>query len=123
MRIQRRIFDYIVQVRSQHAPLSAPQHPPRPPDIPQLLRLLGNHQVRYVLTGSVALQVYGIDIGAPGDLDITPALDPDNLARLAAALLEMEAVLDPYSPAGPNLRRQLVDDPLALAVRLAPQPS
>jgi alpha-mannosidase len=126
MRIQRRIYDYIVQVCSQYAPLSAPltapRHAPRPPDIPQLLRLLGNHQVRYVLTGSVALQVYGIDIGAPGDLDITPALDPENLARLTAALLDMEAALDPDGLVGhwethPDGERKWVVDQLTPEIR------
>jgi hypothetical protein len=61
--------------------------------------------------------VYGIDIGVPGDLDITPALDPENLARLAAALLEMEAMLDPDSPPGhwetqPDGERKWVVDQL-----------
>ena len=36
----------------------------------------------------------------PGDLDITPALDRENLARLAAALAAIEACQDPEAPFG-----------------------
>jgi hypothetical protein len=50
------------------------------------------HQVRYVLIGSVAAQLYGIE-AQPGDLDVTPALDQENLTRLARLLLEIEASL------------------------------
>lgn len=76
------------------------RHPSRPPDIPELLDVLATHGVRYVLTGSVAALAYGVDIGQAGDLDITPALDEENLTRLAAALREIEAGLDPDAPFG-----------------------
>ena len=36
----------------------------------------------------------------PGDLDITPALDVDNLARLAQVLESIEARQDPQAPFG-----------------------
>ncbi|HET9493868.1 MAG TPA: hypothetical protein VFR15_06530 [Chloroflexia bacterium] len=75
-------------------------HPNRPPDIPALLDALDRHGVRYVLVGSVAAQVYGVDTGRPGDFDITPALDPGNLRRLADLLVEIEAGLDPDEPFG-----------------------
>jgi len=67
----------------------------RPPDIPQLLAALSHHNVRFVLTGSVAASLYGVDIGMPGDLDITSALDLDNLNRLAELLLDIEAHPEP----------------------------
>jgi hypothetical protein len=51
------------------------------PDLPQLFALLATRQIRYVLTGSVAALLYGVDL-QPGDLDITPALDRANLAQL-----------------------------------------
>lgn len=76
------------------------QHRRRPPDIPQLLTVLQTHQVRYVLIGSVAAQVHGVDVGMPGDLDVTPALDIANMQRLAAMLRDIDAVLDIDEPAG-----------------------
>lgn len=76
------------------------QHPSGSPDIPELLRMLDRHGVRYVLTGSVAARVYGVDIGQAGDLDITPALDVENLGQLATVLREIEAGLDPTAPFG-----------------------
>lgn len=72
----------------------------RPPDIPRLLSVLEMHSVRYVLTGSVAAHIYGVQIGEPGNLDITPALDRDNLQHMAAALRMIEARIDPDEPAG-----------------------
>jgi hypothetical protein len=75
-------------------------HPNRPPDVPELLDALDRHGVRYVLTGSVAALMYGVDIGRPGDLDVTPSLDPGNLRRLAGLLLEIKAGLDPADPFG-----------------------
>jgi hypothetical protein len=76
------------------------QYPNRAPDIHGLLDVLGRHGVRYVLTGSVAALAYGVDIGQPGDLDITPALDTENLSRLEAVLREIEAGLDPDTSFG-----------------------
>lgn len=68
------------------------EHGNRPPDVPRLLEALNRSGVRYILIGSVAAQLYGIE-AQPGDLDITPALDRENLARLASLLLELEATL------------------------------
>ena len=64
----------------------------RLPDVPRLLEALNRSGVRYILIGSVAAQLYGIE-AQPGDLDITPALDRENLARLTSLLLEIEATL------------------------------
>jgi hypothetical protein len=56
--------------------------------------------VRYVLVGSVAALAYGAEIGEPGDLDITPALDRQNLTRLRAVLDDIEAGPEADAPFG-----------------------
>lgn len=56
-----------------------------------MLRLLADHGVDWVLTGSTVLAIYGADV-TPNDLDVTPALDAGNLARLAEALRTAEAI-------------------------------
>ncbi len=71
------------------------QHPKSNPDIPELLRVLSAYEVRYVITGSVAAQIVGLEL-EPGDLDITPALDQNNLRRLTAALRELEATPESF---------------------------
>jgi hypothetical protein len=68
--------------------------PRRPPDVPALLRLLNEHGVHYVVTGSSAAMLHGVDL-VPGDLDVTPALDRENLERLAALLEAIGARPDP----------------------------
>jgi hypothetical protein len=69
------------------------------PDIEALLAVLDRHGVRYVVTGSVAAHLHGVSL-EPGDLDVTPASDRGNLARLAAALQEVDADLDSEEPFG-----------------------
>ena len=66
-------------------------HTAQTPDIPRLLEILADYDVRYVLTGSVAAAVYGVEIGPAGDLDITPAMDRKNLQHLASVLGAIEA--------------------------------
>ena len=56
-----------------------------PPNVPARLGLLNEHEVRYVVTGSVAAMLHGVPV-APGDLDITPARDYANLVHLACVL-------------------------------------
>lgn len=75
-------------------------HPNRSPDIPALVGALHRFDVRYVLTGSVAALAYGVEIGHAGDLDITPALDHENLSRLEALLQDIEAGPDPADAFG-----------------------
>jgi hypothetical protein len=70
-----------------------------PPDVDALLAVLDRHDVRYVVTGSSAALLLGVVL-RPGDLDVTPALDRENLDRLARALAELEASLDPAEPFG-----------------------
>jgi hypothetical protein len=71
----------------------------KPPDVRALIRVLNNEGVRYVVTGSAAAMLHGVAL-EPGDLDITPARDEDNLWRLARVLELIEAHHDPDAPFG-----------------------
>jgi hypothetical protein len=71
----------------------------RAPDTAALLAVLADQGVAFVVTGSVAALLSGVEL-QPGDLDITPALDRPNLERLARALEAMEARQDPDGPFG-----------------------
>ena len=62
------------------------------PDLPALLAALHGHGVDYVVVGSVGAMAHGAPDVTPGDLDIVPATDPANLARLAGVLDELGAV-------------------------------
>ncbi len=55
-----------------------------------LLLALSGAQVRFVVIGGVAVGVHGF-VRATKDLDIVPDPTPDNLARLARLLKEIEA--------------------------------
>lgn len=74
------------------------------PRIAPLIATLERYRVRWVMSGSTVPALFGADL-QPNDLDVVPALDEDNLARLAAALEELEAipafVPPPYN--GPTL--------------------
>jgi len=68
---------------------------PRP-----LLRNLHDHAVDYVLIGGLAAALHGSPV-ATNDADICPDRTPENLARLAAALREIDArVRTDAEPAG-----------------------
>ncbi len=71
----------------------------QPPDITTLIRALHHAGVNYVVTGSAAAMLHGVSL-VPGDLDITPALDVDNLTRLVGVLESIEARQDPTAPFG-----------------------
>lgn len=71
----------------------------RAPDLPALVRVLGEGRVAYVVTGSTAALLHGVQL-TPGDLDIVPAVDVPNLRRLAAALAAIDARPDPDGPIG-----------------------
>ncbi|MCG8347558.1 MAG: hypothetical protein MI924_07225 [Chloroflexales bacterium] len=60
-----------------------------------LFQALATHRVDYVLTGSVAALLYGVTDIQPGDLDVVPHTDPANLARLTAALTDLDATTEP----------------------------
>ena len=55
-----------------------------------MLSALRDADVRFVLIGGMAAVLHG-DVGVTVDIDITPAYDPDNLERLAAALRALDA--------------------------------
>lgn len=78
------------------------------PDVPFLVRALADYGVEWVLSGSAVLVLYGADL-RPNDLDVVPALDQDNLDRLARLLVDLRA-LPAYFPEwaeGPSLARCL----------------
>ncbi len=76
---------------------SSVRHESRPPDVPELLRRLGHHGVVYVLSGSTAALVHGVEL-EPGDLDIVPETSTENLSRLVELLRDLEA--QPLGPFG-----------------------
>ena len=55
-----------------------------------MLSVLERNQVEYVLIGGLAATLHGSPLRT-GDADICPASDFENLERLAAALIEIEA--------------------------------
>ncbi|MDH3191036.1 MAG: hypothetical protein OEM39_10470 [Acidimicrobiia bacterium] len=73
-------------------------------DLLPAIEVLHRHQVRWVMTGSLVLAAYGARL-IPGDLDITPALDPGNLEAIATVVSEVEAIPlhDPDWPKCPPL--------------------
>jgi hypothetical protein len=62
----------------------------RPLDVGDLIAILARHRVDYVVIGGVATQVHG-HRRTTMDLDLMPDSNPENVARLAAALVELEA--------------------------------
>lgn len=63
---------------------------PQPFDARPILRALVAREVRFVLIGALAAVFNGSPVRT-GDADITPAADRDNLERLAAALVDLDA--------------------------------
>jgi hypothetical protein len=64
--------------------------PPDVPDIAALVEVFNRHRVDYVIIGGAAAQFYLAGL-VTYDVDFTPATDADNLARLSAALTELQA--------------------------------
>ncbi len=64
--------------------------PEQPLDLRELFRALAEHDVDYLVIGGVAAQVHGRR-RTTKDLDVTPAPDPKNFERLAAALVALDA--------------------------------
>jgi hypothetical protein len=56
-----------------------------PPDFKEFLRLLNEHDVRYLLIGGYAVSYHGY-IRATGDMDIWVAVHPDNALKLVTVL-------------------------------------
>lgn len=87
------------------------ESPERPLDLRELFRVLDEHGVDYLVIGGVAAQVHGRR-RTTKDLDVTPAPDPDNFTRLAAALVALDAHPAELGPSAPT--------PTAERLRLAP---
>ncbi len=64
--------------------------PDTPFDPQRILEVLARHRVRHVLIGAYAALRAGVGV-LTRDVDITPALEPSNLKRLATALKELHA--------------------------------
>jgi predicted nucleotidyltransferase len=58
----------------------------------EILRVLKEHEVRFIVIGAIAAIAQGYPLNTQ-DIDITPARDPANLERLAAALDDLGARL------------------------------
>ena len=56
-----------------------------PPDFKEFLKLLKEHDVRYLLIGAYAVNYHGY-IRATGDMDVWIAIHPDNAQKIIAAL-------------------------------------
>lgn len=85
--------------------------PERPLDLRELFRVLAEHAVDYLVIGGVAAQVHGRR-RTTMDLDVTPAPDPENFMRLAAALVALDAHPRELGPSAPA--------PTAEQLRVAP---
>ncbi len=62
-------------------------------DSAQLIAILNNYKVKFVIIGGVAAEILGIPIAATVDLDITPARDTKNLRLLAKVFDRINAAL------------------------------
>jgi predicted nucleotidyltransferase len=70
-------------------------------DLRELFRALAEHDVDYLVIGGVAAQVHGRR-RTTKDLDVTPAPDPANFERLAAALVALDAHQEGIGPTAPR---------------------
>lgn len=61
-------------------------------DPERMIRVLARHRVDFVLIGALAARLQGFS-RLTADAEITPARDPSNLERLAAALRELDAAV------------------------------
>ena len=60
-------------------------------DVEAIIAALEDHDVDYVIIGGFAAELYDVAIPPTRDIDITPSTSPDNLARLADALNDLDA--------------------------------
>jgi hypothetical protein len=63
---------------------------PEPLDPEMLFNVLARHKVEYVLIGGLAANLHGSPL-VTNDADVTPRRTEQNLRRLAAALVELDA--------------------------------
>jgi hypothetical protein len=89
-----------------------------------MFAVLDDHRVRYLVIGGLAAAMWGSDLPRTSDADITPARNPANLDRLAAALIELEARLrisgDPDGVTVPLDRKTFIQDVVCLITRHGP---
>lgn len=62
-------------------------------DAARIVTVLERHQVKYVVVGGFAVELWGVAVPPTIDIDITPELSKENLSNLAAALNELEAAI------------------------------
>lgn len=62
-------------------------------DAARMIDTLLRHEVEFVVVGGFAVELWDVAVQPTVDVDITPERSKENLARLAAALNELEAVL------------------------------
>lgn len=82
----------------------------------EVIRLLGRHEVRYVLIGGLAAITHGAPL-VTQDVDLCYARDPENLTHLADALREVRAELrgaDPGLPLRLDAKTLLMGDSFTL---------
>lgn len=60
-------------------------------DAARIIKVLHEHVVRFVVVGGFAVELWNVAVQPTIDIDITPEQSKENLARLAAALNELEA--------------------------------
>jgi hypothetical protein len=62
----------------------------RPLDAEHIFAVLDAHKVEYVVIGGIAVQAHG-HVRMTNDVDLIPSPTPENLERLAEALVELDA--------------------------------
>jgi hypothetical protein len=60
-------------------------------DAGRIVETLNRHEVRYVVVGGFAVELWDVAVQPTVDVDITPEMSKLNLKRLAAALNELDA--------------------------------
>lgn len=65
--------------------------PPTVADVSRLLRVLAEHDVRFIVVGGVCAVIHGAPVST-FDLDIVPERSDENAARLLSALASVDAV-------------------------------
>lgn len=62
-------------------------------DVERIVRTLNDHHVDYVVVGGFALELWDVAVPPTHDIDVTPALSPENLGRLCKAINELGAAI------------------------------
>ncbi|MGH9040321.1 MAG: hypothetical protein ACRDZ3_08825 [Acidimicrobiia bacterium] len=79
-------------------------------DIAGIIRALNGRGVSYVVIGGVAALVHDLPLPATVDIDVTPARDPKNLARLADTFDDLDAGLLTADASGTWFPRRPVEN-------------